>query len=51
MEEFYRVTFTYEQLKMIIETLEPMAEEDEKLDMIMEDVFNKVEIVNEQWDN
>jgi hypothetical protein len=36
---------------MIIETLEPLAEEDEELDMTMEDVFNKVEIVTEQWDN
>jgi uncharacterized protein (UPF0335 family) len=51
MEELYRVTFTYDQLRMIIETLEPLAEEDEELDMTMEDVFNKVEIVTEQWDN
>jgi len=51
MEELYRVTFTYDQLKMIIENLEPLAEEDKELDMTMEDVFNKVEIVTEQWDN
>ena len=45
MDNLYRVTFTYDQLRTIIENLEPLAEEDEELDMTMEDVFNKVEIL------
>jgi len=51
MDNLYRVTFTYDQLRTIIENLEPLAEEDEELDMTMEDVFNKVEVLTEQWDN
>jgi uncharacterized protein (UPF0335 family) len=51
MDNLYRVTFTYDQLRTIIESLEPLAEEDEELDMTMEDVFNKVEVLTEQWDN
>jgi hypothetical protein len=51
MDNLYRVTFTYDQLRTIIENLEPLAEEDEELDMTMEDVFNKVEILTEEWTN
>jgi uncharacterized protein (UPF0335 family) len=51
MDNLYRVTFTYDQLRTIIENLEPLAEVDEELDMTMEDVFNKVEILTEEWTN
>lgn len=44
------VTFTYDQLVYIIETLEDFAETDERLDEIM-NVFDQVEVLDEVYDH
>ena len=44
------VTFTYDQLVYIIETLEDLAEDDETLTEIM-NVFDKVEVLEEEYNH
>ena len=44
------VTFTYDQLVYIIETLEDIAETDKTLDKIM-NVFDGVEVLEEEYNH
>lgn len=49
-DKLLRVTFTYDQLVYILDALEPLAEDDETLNEIM-NVFDEAEVLEEVWDN